>query len=460
MPYWDELTYDALPSSMGVFLKSAVYQRTFRSGKGRGRTSNTPVPTQVAEPYSYFDSVNSLKRDAYRKRFGDDGAIRPDRGHTWHMVRFDRSSEPLSWGQFYNGIDNGHKNVTLVSNSAAFAVPQPTNQSNFLDAYVKQQYSKAAPNSDRFNLSQFLGELREGLPALMHLKGSSLRDLERLLYGVRPGSIVTTSKDLVSTAGGNFVGYQFGLLPLVSDLQGMGMALYKATSALTGFSVPIHRRREKALTANVAVTDRTAGPYVGVGSNGYQAIPGLEAALKRDYNHPTGGIFSTWLSGVNAWSGTTEEGKMWYEAEYVLVPKIGFDPSSYLDRLEVLMNTEFTVSTLWELAPWSWLVDWLLKIGDSIVANETAISNRLVTNYAYGMCEQKVTSVITIKNLDLTKGSPYTWINPPRSYVSTQSVTVKRRVRANPFGFNPVSSSITRNEQWAILGALAASKGL
>jgi hypothetical protein len=377
------------------------------------------------------------------------------------MIRFDRSSPPLSWSQKYNGYEYGSQNVTLVSNSAPYAIPSFTDQSGALDAYAKQQFAKAAPHSDNFNLAAFLGELREGIVTLSFLKKSSIRDLERLLYGVRPGDIVSTSKDALKTSGSNFLGFEFGVLPLVSDLRDLGMTLYKATSALTGFSTPIHRRREKVMDANVTSTDRTANPYVGISSYGIHHIPYLGERLKKEFAlENSSGRFQSFLSGVDAWSGKTEETKMWYEAEYVLVPKIGFDPSSYLDRLEVLMNTDFNMSTLWELSPWSWLADWALKIGDSISANELAVSNRLVTNYAYAMCEQKVTQVLVVKNLDLAKGSAYVWTNPPRGYVSTQSVTVKSRVRANPFGFNPVSSSILTNEKWAILGALAASKGL
>jgi hypothetical protein len=422
---------------------------------------NTLVPDSKAEPYTHYDGVNSLKRDAYTKRFGNDGALRADRGHVWQMIRFDRTSEPLSFRVQYPGGEFSVLNATLVSNSAPNAVPTFADRASALDAYAKQQFAKAAPTNDNFNLSQFLGELREGLPALVGLKGSSKRDIERLLYGVRPGSIVTTSKDLVANAGSNFLGYQFGLLPLVSDLRGLGMALYKATSALTGFTTPIHRRREKVMDAIVSSTDRSASPYIGLSSGGFERIPGLADQLKRDYPTSVGPIFQsgTYLLG-NAWSGTSENAKMWYEAEYVLVPKIGFDPSSYIDRLEALMNTDFTLSTLWELSPWSWLADWALKIGDSISANELASSNRLVTNYAYAMCEQQVNSVLTVTNLRVNPPTGYLISGLPSSYVSTQSVTVKTRIRANPFGFNPVASSITRNEQWAILGALAASKGL
>lgn len=465
MPYWDELSYTALPASHTgfptVFLQEACFQRTFRSRNGKGRVLNTLVPDNVAEPYTHYDGVNTLKRDAYRRRFGNDGALRPDRGHAWKMIRYDRSSPPFSWRQTHtNGNDYSSSNVNFGSGSASWMVPAFTDQSSALDAYAKQQFTKAAPTSDNFNLATFLGELREGLVSLAFLKRSSFRDIERLLYGVRPGDIVSTSKDALSTSGKNFLGYEFGVLPLVSDLRDMGMALYKATSALTGFNTPIHRRREKVLAANVATTDK--GASFTMSTRGTNFVPGLDTQLKRDFpSHVAGGRSTTTTLLGDAWSGSVENTRMWYEAEYVLVPKIGFDPSSYLDRLETLMNTDFTLSVLWELAPWSWLADWALKIGDSISANELASSNRLVTNYAYAMCEQKVTQVLTISNI---RGNPaatgYSYFGLPSSYVSTQSLTVKQRIRANPFGFNPVSSSITRNEQWAILGALAASKGL
>ncbi len=465
MPYWDELSYSALPAQIGtfptVFLQNALYQRTYRSKGGRGQNRNVLVPDSTAEPYSHFDGVNSLKRDAYKKRFGNDGAIRPDRGHTWKMIRFDRSSGPVSWDQLYQGSNfQSPRNVTLFGGAPiSFALPQPSDQASNLAAYAQQQFAKAAPTSDRFNLAQFLGELREGLPLLTFLKKSSLRDFERLLYGVRPSQVTRTSRDVAGTAGSNFLGYQFALVPLVNDLRDIGMALYKATSSLTGFSTPIHRRREAAQTFITNVSSGTNPRSLSISSQGYSFIPGLASALKKDFSVTNEGAFSSVPLLGDAFAGATETTKMWYEAEYVLVPKIGFDPSSYLDRLEVLMNTDFTISLLWELAPWSWLVDWLLKIGDSIQANELASSNRLVTNYAYAMCEQVATQTWTLKNVRPETGTGYTYRNVPPSYVSTTHTTVKTRVRANPFGFKPVVSSITQPAQWAILGALAASKG-
>ncbi len=461
MPYWDELTYNAVKASISnipsTFLYDACYQRTYRTRGGRGRNLNIPVSNSVAEPYTHYDGVNDLKRRAYGKRFGNDGALQPDRGHPWHMVRFARSDSPLNARVTYlpNGTVIPYENVTLGFTSTLTAVPVPSDQANALDAYAKQQFVRAAPTSDFFDIATFIGELREGFSLLAFLKKSSLRDLERLLYGVRPGSVLSTSLDVVGTPGKNYLGYQFAVLPLVSDLRKIGDTLARATTALTGFNTPIHRNRTKGVSVNPTQTTSLNERPLAV-AGGYAGIPLLESQMQKDYG--TSAVQGT-VGGIraNVWSSTSEETRTWYEAEYVLVPKVGFDPPSYLDKLEFLMNTDFTARTLWELSPWSWLADWTLKVGDSIGANEIATSNRLVTNYAYAMSEQKKTSVFVAKNF--RPDVNYAAVGFPAQYVSTRTTTVKRRIRANPFGFNPVSSSITRTEQWAILGALAASKG-
>jgi hypothetical protein len=213
--------------------------------------------------------VNSLKKDAYTRRFGNDGALQPDRGHAWELVRFDRSDGPISFDQL---DPNGYpptlfRNVTLGYGSGFSTVPMFTDKSYALKSYAQQQYAKAAPHGDAFSLAQFLGELREGLPALTFLKGSSLRDLKRFTRNDKASIKTHTLKDVVGTAGGNYVGYQFALAPLVSDLQELGMTLYKATSALTGFCAPIHRRREK-VSDSIVESSQSQAPSISALSRG------------------------------------------------------------------------------------------------------------------------------------------------------------------------------------------------
>lgn len=453
MPYWDELSYNLEGLSSGAIsrfpmLRSACYQRTFRSRGGRGKVLNVPVSDSVAEPFLFFDPINDLKKREYTRRFGNDGAIRRDVGHTWEFRSFERTGPFISFStkNKYTGSVIQYSNVSLSGALSPNYIPDLPGDT--LSSYAQQQYSKAAPRAEIFNLSQFLGELREGLPGLTLLTKSVFK-----------ASIGNAVKATSKNVGKNYVGYQFGIAPLVSDLQKFGQSLMAATAQLTGFCEPIHRRREMVLplVAQATSDSRSVGinwaPSLSQQALGPQFIP----QITREGSFTSGsGMFPV---AAEVLTSRNVNQKMWYEAEYVLVPKIGFDPSSYIDRLETLMNTDFTISTLWELAPWSWLLDWAVKIGDSISSNELATSNRVVTNYAYAMCETEVVESYVARNMRINSANSSTLTyNGPSTYAHSHRLVSKRRIRANPFGFNPVTSSITQSGQWAILGALAAAK--
>ncbi len=451
MPYWDEFSAVTEPSwfvdIVGTtnslpFYRSFCAQRTFRSTGGRGTRENIPVPLGTAEPYSTFEGVNALKVRAFLKRFPNSDAMHPDTGHTWDMIKYEYTGNALSGTQVQSyPYLNRYFNVqpALIGGGASL-VPLP--YTGNLSAYAAQQYSKAAPHPSVFNLAQFLGELREGLPRI---------------------AIDTLSKGrFFRGLGSDYLNVQFGWKPFLADLQNLGLALASSTSLLTGFTKPIHRRR---MTSPLVSSEAGEGKF-GV-AFGFNPNIGVQpAALVRDSASAltrVPGLVSpgnnTQLMEATGWWSTRTESKMWYEAEYVLVPKIGFNPDSFLDRLEVLISTDITPSVLWELAPWSWLVDWAIKIGDSIAANEAASSNRLLTNYAYAMEESVVTHGTIAKNFVKRPGSSAETPSFTGSTVAWSAVTThKRRIRANPYGFNPVQTSITQPEQWAILGALGLSK--
>lgn len=138
------------------------------------------------------------------------------------------------------------------------------------------------------------------------------------------------------------------------------------------------------------------------------------------------------------------------------LPKAGFNPDSYLDRLTALMNTDITPSVLWELSPWSWLVDWFLHIGDAIQANETASSNQILSSYAYAMSELDATNGAVFS--DIRSASTARVYDGPKTAVTQWRTLHRRRLRANPYGYSVNPTSSLNVGQWAILAALGFTK--
>jgi hypothetical protein len=119
------------------------------------------------------------------------------------------------------------------------------------------------------------------------------------------------------------------------------------------------------------------------------------------------------------------------------------------------MDVNLTPSTLWNLAPWSWLVDWSNNIGASIAAMEAGMSNRIMSTYFYGMETFKSSVDSTFTNLGSSSGRV---TDLPYFHRQRSSVVTKRRLRGNPFGYSGNSSSALDVQQMGILAALGLTK--
>jgi hypothetical protein len=141
---------------------------------------------------------------------------------------------------------------------------------------------------------------------------------------------------------------------------------------------------------------------------------------------------NVWFSGAfRYWIPGNEESFLWKGRAVAML--FGLNPSP---------------SLIWNLTPWSWLVDWCSNTGD-IISNISLISqNNLCSKYAYvmGTSSQRIDMDTTIF---LDRGTPKcSWF---------AELTRKQRVEASPFGFGLSSSSFT-TRQWSILTALGITR--
>jgi hypothetical protein len=106
---------------------------------------------------------------------------------------------------------------------------------------------------------------------------------------------------------------------------------------------------------------------------------------------------------------------------------------------------------LWQLAPWSWLADWVTDVG-ALVGNYTSFAfDGLVWKYAYLMEHRQV-----VTKYDLVGHRTYNGASPTCS--ATLVRESKRRVTSSPFGFGLDLDGFTLR-QWSILAALGISRG-
>jgi hypothetical protein len=126
-----------------------------------------------------------------------------------------------------------------------------------------------------------------------------------------------------------------------------------------------------------------------------------------------------------------------------------------LDRAIDLLGLKITPSLVWELTPWSWLIDWFLNIGTVIENLQTFGLSNTILNYAYCCYRREMTATI---DLDLSgfmaqSGSPS--FTGGKAYLMT--VDQKVRIPASPFGFGIAGTSLSAS-QLAILTALGLAR--
>jgi hypothetical protein len=117
-----------------------------------------------------------------------------------------------------------------------------------------------------------------------------------------------------------------------------------------------------------------------------------------------------------------------------------------------LYGVELTPATVWNLAPWSWAVDWEGNVGDVLHNVSRFAQDGLVMRYGYIMQSKIATTTYSLAYEGRFKSAPQQDL---QLTIISQS---KVRRRATPFGFGFDMTALS-GRQSAILGALGISRG-
>jgi hypothetical protein len=262
-----------------------------------------------------------------------------------------------------------------------------------------------APALPREGVAVFLGELREGLPRLARNLGSL--------------------PEIANSSSSNYLGYQFGLRPLLSDIKSISSTIKNMDKELRRLEDQsadlIHRKysfddtRDETLIETSTVT-----AWPGAPSNVH---PGTGSRKKFKIEHN-----KTWFAGAFSYYFPRAR-----EGLSVL--------RTWLDELGAGVN----VDTLYNLTPYTWLMDWFGNFGDVLFNLSYFTQNSQVLNYGYLM-----------RTSEITHRYEFT---PQSGGTSQQDFTVirKLRIKASPFGFGLSEEDFT-DFQKSILLALGISR--
>lgn len=286
-----------------------------------------------------------------------------------------------------------------------------------LDAWGTTAIARCNPTKSAVDMSVFLGELiKEGLPSLVGAQAWKEK----------------TAK--ARSAGGEYLNVQFGWVPMVSEVRSLAVAVKDAERILKQYErdagKPV-RRRYDFPSEDVLV--HTGGNSYGVPLTQESTFGGQQ------YVNQTQITFErVWFSGMF---------KYWIPKNDGLAGTLG----KYIDYADKLLGLELTPETLWNLAPWSWAIDWFTNVGD-VLSNISAFNfDHLVMKYGYIMCHQQV------KRL---RSWPGTAIQGGVAGGGTWEAVAYRKIRrqATPYGFGLNLDGLSAY-QWSILAALGMTKG-
>lgn len=285
--------------------------------------------------------------------------------------------------------------------------------------------ARVKPGDPYVDLSTSLSELiKDGLPAI---PGVALLE----------GKI----KSLLGKGGGEYLNYQFGISPVISDLKKIHEAITNADDILNQFERDagrVVRRKYKFPIETSSQTDVIAeNVYPGWVNQLDATLPAKNAMLGRVTRQRD--LFRrVWFSGSFTYTLPPD----WDAKNRVKDLKSKFDH---------LFGLTLTPETLYNVAPWSWAIDWFSSTGDVVSNASSFLTNGLVMHYGYLMVHTIVTD--TYSHVYNNTSS----VDRPRVPDFVFVTETKQRKKANPFGFG-VSWDGLSPYQLSIAAALGISR--
>lgn len=299
--------------------------------------------------------------------------------------------------------------------------------------------ARTIPTHPAVGVSTILGELRQGLPSIpgkaivwdpVRKRGRSSRTRSR----ARKGS------DVMKRGSSEFLNWTFAVAPAIGDVQDLAKSVMESERILS----QLERDSGRRVRRRYSFPDQITNEVVSTAFNQYLAPAGYAGFYPRGGGtivHRRKRTVRYWFSGAYSYyfqrGGDTTMGAL-------------RDAKNYAEHV---LGLRIDPEMAWNLTPWSWLVDWKTNMGD-VMTNISAFSrDDLVLRYGYIMRETRVIDSYTWSGFLSGAGNT--------SITQNFTTTVKKRVKATPYGFGLDSDwrSFT-GRQVAILGALGITRAL
>jgi len=297
-----------------------------------------------------------------------------------------------------------------------------------------------APGNPIANAATAIGEFLQDVPKL---PGISLWESRLKALGTL-------------AAAGEFLNYQFGIAPTIGDMEDFLKAVHKVDRLVDQFI----RDAGRLVRRSFHFPKETTRPYDGT-ALGHTFSPAGRFYLIAAGVYPGEQLANAGssLPVYETLLDQTVERECWFSGAFTYHMPRGYDNHVYSDRRRLmakLFGAEPDLNTLWNLAPWSWAVDWFSDVGSLVKNLQSKINYGTVMQYGYVMEKTTVTSTFSAGKL-LNGPS----VSIPRPYPAVSPVvirvTTKKRIQANPFGFGVTWEGLSPT-QLAIAAALGITR--
>jgi hypothetical protein len=224
--------------------------------------------------------------------------------------------------------------------------------------------------------------------------------------------------DRARKAGNEYLKSEFGWLPLIGELQDFGRAVTRSGEILSQYERDAGRMVRRRFSFKPEQS-YTSSEFTG-NQRPFMAVDPAQ------FLKPGKTFQGRVVRSVETYR------RRWFSGAFRYSLPVGYNSHNevlrHAARASVLFGAELTPSTVWNLAPWSWAVDWFSNVGDVLSNSSDYLFDGLVMQYGYIM-EHSLSRV------------SYTYYGEHnmQSSVVPQTVSVvtetKKRRKANPFGF-------------------------
>lgn len=304
----------------------------------------------------------------------------------------------------------------------------PASSSAYASTFGAQAWNKYKPGKPVVSGGVFLAELREMGPKAMMTQLMQFRQMYRNLsksYGMMRNT---------KPASKLYLSYMFGWRPFLSDLRRWLDSI-------------------KKIDKDIAQLIRQNGQWQRKGGTLFENESTVQVTSGASmYPSPTQQIASFRRTK------TITSDKCWFVGKFrYYIPELNDPKWGKFNARRRLYDLEIGPEQVYQLLPYSWLIDWFSNLGNVISNLQSSVYDQLVAKYAYLMYTKR------IRKEYQTNYTTYTLDNKGiRTYYTANALanvdsTTKCRVAATPFGFGLTGLDLNPY-RLSILSALGLSK--